>query len=353
MKIRGQAQSPASSTPGRTDLASTSPQDVFQPSAPEHSACVIRGEESLTTDEKEFVRSTVNQAVEFYGKHFGEVKRPVVLNVLDTKRALRTGYNIKDDTINFPPNEKGRRPALASKDIIVHEAFHALVAQTYPHLVSDKFTQEKEFVRLHESLADYFAHQLYPDKHFAEGLGEDGKPLRSFSNQRRISLSPGGHSQGNAITSYLLRHKVTPVQIRTFLESGDFSLDALGQVSPDLHKAFQHDAKFSLKDEVSNYPSSSVNKYWLNPNKPLKVHFEANDDLREAHPGLTVEWLRPSGIPSATFQFKQVAQNRFTVEASKPGAEKVLAIFRDNDEVIGSRPFYFGFKGDDNVKREP
>jgi hypothetical protein len=344
MKVRGQTNVKRLMPPHRESAEPTKLQDVFLQSEPQAQACVIHGKESLSGDQEKFVLSTLNEAVEFFGDHFGEVKRPLVVNVLDTKRSLRTGYSIKDDSINFPANDLGERPDLASRDILVHEAFHALVGQAYPHLVSEEHIQEREFVRLHEGLADYFAYQLSPDDSFAEGLGEGGKALRKFRNHRRISLSPGGHSQGNAITSYLLEHGVTPVQVRSFLEGADFSLEALGKVSPELGQAFQDDAELSLRDKVSNYPSSSIRKYWISKDKPLEVSFEANPNLREAHPELQIEWVRPSGIPSTTFHFEQVETHQFVVEPLAEGAEKVLAVFRDGEEVIGSRPFYFGAK---------
>ncbi|MFA5508743.1 MAG: hypothetical protein WC314_27015 [Vulcanimicrobiota bacterium] len=307
------------------------------------SACLIEGEETLSSEQRHFIKATIDRAVGFFAEHFGEVKRPLVLRVHDTQRSLRTGYSVKGDTINFPPDDRGNRPALDSPDILVHEAFHALVAQAYPHLMESRHVNEPEFVRLHEGLADYFTHLLYPDREFAEGLGPGGKPLRVFRNHRRVSLSPGGHSQGNAITSYLLQHKVSPEQVRGFLQGAEFSLEAMGHISPELQRSLRHDASMSLTDTVSNYPASTLRKYRLNPGTPLEIAFEPNESLQRSHPDLQIEWLRPSGMPSQTFTFQEVESHRFSVSAEPgAGAEKVIAVFRDGEEIIGSRPFYFG-----------
>jgi len=349
MKVHGKTVAAGNSRPDkkRPKQPETVPDeqvDSYEITGTGDSSCIIKGESSLSPQQKRFIRSTIHKAVQFFAGNFGEVKRPLVLSVLDTGDVLRTGYHVKDDVINFPPDEKGRRPALDSADILVHEAFHALVAQAYPQLTADQYVNESEYVRLHEGLADYFTHQLYPDESFAEGLGEGGKPLRNYRNRRRVSLSPGGHSQGNALTSYLLDNQVTPDQVRGFLEDGDFSLRGLAQISPKLDRALQLDASLSLKDKVANYPASDLRKYWLEEGKPLEVAFEANQSLQETHPNLSIEWLRPSGFPSKTFVFDETEPNRFRVEPKGHGAEKVLAVFRDGQEIIGSRPFYFGSK---------
>ena len=348
MKVHGQPTPPRRLPAKKSKPEVSNPKvedaaDSYQSSKQSFPSCIIQGEETLPPEQRQFIRSTIDRAVTYFSENFGEVKRPLTLVVHDTKRALRAGYSIKDESINFPPDDSGTRPALNSPDILVHEAFHALVAQAYPHLTQGSFAEEREYVRLHEGLADYFAHQLYPDEEFAEGLGPDGKALRKFRNSRRISLSPGGHSQGNAITSYLLEHKVTPAQVRGFLQGESFSLGALGQVSPELDKALKHDAKLSLKDRVSNYPVSSLRKYRLEQGKPLEVKFEANERLRESHPNLRVEWLNSSGLPSKTFTFEEVEPLQFQIlPQTQEGAEKVLAVFRDGEEVIGSRPYYLG-----------
>lgn len=337
----------AHSRPPRASTSEQSTSDAFSQSPVEARDVIpvfrILGSEVLTPQETLFLQRSVETAVSFFQKHFGDVTRPVTLNVEGAEGSLRTGFHIPTDTINFPADSLGERTGLNSRDIIAHEVFHALTLQSYPHLCSKELTTQSEFVRLHEGLADYFTHQLYPDPAFAEDARQDGKPLREYRNARKISLSPGGHAQGNAITSYLLKHKIEPTQIRDFLAGEEFSLDALGKLSPDLEADLKRDASLHLADVVSNYPESSLRKYRIQQGKPLLVRFEANDALREDHPSLQIEWVKPSGLPAEFFVVEQTGEAAFEIEASgSSGAEKLVAVFKDGEDVIGARPFYFG-----------
>lgn len=303
--------------------------------------CELRGAGFLSSEKAESIKSIVNKAVHYFQAHFGTVHHPVVVD-LEPDGALRTGFNVVDNAVHFPANEKGEYEDLDSKDIITHEVFHALTLQSYPAYCTDKKLTEPEFVRLHEGLADYFTHQLYPDAHFAEDRNSSGRPLRSYRNDRRVELSAGGHAQGNAITSYLLKHDVRPSEVRDFLESGEFTLESLGKVSPTLSEDLALDAKLTLSHRAENYPQSTLNRYRLEDDKPLNLNFESSRELARLHPNLSIQWVRPSGMPSATFRFEPTGPHHFTVtNDGKEGAEKVLALFKDGDRLLGARPFYF------------
>ena len=322
-------------------LAQKQPQGA-KTSEPVDTFCEIRGESTLSPDQAGFVRQTVDRAVRYFQDNFGEVQEPVVVDV-DPGKALRTGFNIPDRAIHFPPNELGVKAGLDSKDIITHEVFHALTLQAYPQYCTDEKTKASKYVRLHEGLADYFTHQLYPDEHFAEDREGGTEPLRSYRNARRLSLSAGAHAQGNAITSYLLKHQVTPTEIKEFLQHGDFTVESLAEVNPELRQDLKLDASLKLDQEVSNYPQSSLNRYRLEQGKPLELHFKPNDALLKEYPHLSVEWVRPSGMPSQTFVFDPHGERDFSVTSNSPdGSEKVLALFKDGEDLLGARPFYLG-----------
>jgi hypothetical protein len=272
------------------------------------------------------------------------------LEVGEGASGLRTGFNFETDTICFPENSSVRNGGLDSVDVITHEVFHALTFQSYPELFSGSRATAKESVRLHEALADYFTYQLYPDEHFGENYHTEKPHLRRYRNRRRVSLSPGAHSQGNAITSYLLKHEVEPSQIREFLSRGDFTLKGLQKSSPELQGELKRDASFSFKDTVSNYPPSSLRRYRIEPQRPLEVSFKANDPLKKAHPNLSVEWVNPQGYPSRGYLIEGDG-DRFTVEPrGDADPEKVIAVFRDGEDVVGARPFYFGPAFDETHK---
>lgn len=324
-----------------TPLAQPKPHQA-EVSEPVDSFCEIRGENTLTPQEAGFVRHTVDRAVRYFQENFGEVREPVVVDV-DPGKALRAGFNIPDKAIHFPPNDQGVKAGLDSQDVITHEVFHALTLQAYPQYCTEEKTKATEYVRLHEGLADYFTHQLYPDDQFAEDREGGSEPLRSYRNARRLSLSAGAHAQGNAITSYLLKHHVTPSEVKEFLQHGDFTVESLAGVNPSLQQDLALDASLKLDQEVANYPESSLNRYRLEQGKPLEVHFEPNAALLKEYPHLSVEWVRPTGLPSETFVFEPHGERDFSVTSSSPdGSEKVLALFKDGDNLLGARPFYFG-----------
>lgn len=323
-----------------TPLAPPKPQEATS-SEPVDTFCLIRGESTLSPEQAGFVRQTVDRAVHYFRDNFGQVKEPVVVDV-DPQQALRSGFNIPDQAIHFPPNNKGVQEGLNSKDIITHEVFHALTLQAYPECCEAEKATAPEYVRLHEGLADYFTHQLYPDEHFAEDRGSGNEPLRTYRNARRLSLSEGGHAQGNAITSYLLKHHVTPDEVKEFLQNGDFTVDSLARVNTELEKDLALDASLKLDQKVTNYPESPLNRYRLEQGKPLELHFEPNAALLKEYPQLSVEWVRPTGMPSETFVFKPHGDRDFSVTSNSPeGAEKVLALFKDGEKLLGARPFYF------------
>lgn len=332
-------------------LIHAKPNALSARSVPEHTSqaptdsepvdfCHLQGSESLSPERVQAIKATVNRAVEFFRENFGQVHQPVVID-LKPEKALRTGFNVSEQAVHFPSNQSGESEDLNSQDIMTHEVFHALTHQSYPeYCQGDKLTNP-EFVRIHEGLADYFTHQLYPDAHFAEDRTASGEPLRSYRNDRRVSLSAGGHAQGNAITSYLLKHEIQPSQIRRFLESGDFSLDSLARVSQDLAEELAFDASLELTHQATNYPESHLNRYRLEEGKPLQLQFEANETLRALHPNLSIEWVRPTGESSSLLNFEESGDGEVSVSARQDGTEKVLALFKDGEALIGARPFYF------------
>lgn len=289
------------------------------------------------------MRETAARAVQFFQQNFGQVSRPVAIDVEYTEFALRPGFRAQDDVVNFPANAQGFRPELGSRDIITHEVFHALMHQAYPQYSEPDKIRGSDFVRLHEGLADYFTHLLYPDDSFGEDRTGNSNPLRYYRNDRRVSLSPGGHAQGNAITSYLIKNQVSPAQIRGFLEGGQFTLEALAAVDEGLSADLKLDQTFELQDQIFNYQSSVLHRYWLEQGRPLGVSFQSNEALSAAHPELRVRWVNPSGFPVSKFEIRAQQDGSFQITPlAESGTEKVIALFEEGDRLLGSRPFYFG-----------
>ena len=298
----------------------------------------IIGAEELPAETLQKLQSTASRAVQFFEGHFGSVAGPVKLDVRAGQQAMRTGYNPTTDTVCFPRLRQIKNSGLDSVDIINHEIFHALVSQSYP--MTSK--QDLESTRMHEALADYFAYQLNPDESFGENFLVDKAQLRSYRNDLELSLTSGPHAQGNAITSLLLKHDISPEQIHEFLQRGDFSVAGLGALSSPLQSDLARDASFELAEHIGDYPPSALRRYRIIDEQPLQLTFKANDSLKQVHPNLQVRWVTPEGLPSQHYRITSSGTDSFSIEKSADvNVEKMLAMFYDGEALVGSRPFYF------------
>lgn len=335
------------------------PLERFQSSAPEPAviappeggasagAVVIEAEAGISQESIHKLRLLAERAISHFAQHFGPVTQPLRFQV--GNGALRAGYNLVDDVISLPQLGNVVNAGLDSADIINHEIFHALVLDAYPRLPSSE-DGVAGAVRLHESLADYFAHSLEPDPHFGEGYYIGQPYVRRYRTDLRLNLAAGAHAQGNALTTLLLEHGVTHQEVRSFLESGDFQLEALGKASPHLLPALQNELQLEVSDRVvsDGYSHSPKGRYWLEQ-APLELSFVPNPRVLEEHPGFHVVWCDTDGQPSPGFVFEEIAPHTFSITGlAGAGTEKVIARFCDGDKVIGFRPFYFGIRGDES-----
>ena len=298
----------------------------------------ISGSQQVSPEQLRRLRGTAERAVDFFEQNFGPVQNPLKID-LDPE-TLSTGYDLERDSIGFPQAGNLINRGLDSEDVIDHEIFHALVARRFPHTSTPEAMGSPDGTRLHEGLADFFAYKLNPDQHFGENYRSDKAYLRDYHNDLCISLSPGSHAQGNAITANLLRSGVELAQIREFLQGGDFSLRGLQAVSPRLKDNLQRDGLFGV-DQLSNYPESALKRYRIEPDRPLQLEFRPNPDLLQAHPDFRVAWSAMEGLPSREFVIRSLDQRRFEVAAtpqSRP--EKLLAVFYDGQRQIGCQPYY-------------
>lgn len=300
----------------------------------------IQGAQQISGEQLQHLRQRAQRAVKFFEENFGPISQPLKID-LEAKETLSTGYNAETAVVSFPPAANLIERGLESVDVVDHEIFHALVAQRFPATNTEQALNSPEGQSLHEGLADYFAYKMNPDPLFGENFRKDKDYLRRYENDLTISLSPGSHAQGNALTAHLLREQVELPEIRDFLQAGDFRLEALAQVTPKLKVALERDASFSIEQQIGHYPSSKLNRYRIQPGKPLEVNFEPNPSLLQAHPNFRVDWTTMEGIPSQHYTIKSADGRHFQIDssqASKP--EKLLARYYDDDRLIGSQPYY-------------
>ncbi len=304
----------------------------------------IQGAGKVSGEQLQRLRQRAEKAVDFFEENFGPVSQPLKID-LEAKGTLSTGYNADTATISFPEARNLVDRGMESVDVVDHEIFHALVAQQFPASGAPEALNSPEGQMLHEGLADYFAYKMNPDSHFGENYRKDRDYLRSYHNDLTVSLSPGSHARGNALTAHLLREQVELPQIREFLQSGDFRLSALQEVSPRLKAALVRDASFAVRDQVGPYPPSAINRYRIRPDQPLEVNFQPNAALVEAHPNFRVDWSTVEGLPSQHYSIQSPDGRSFLV-ASKPESqpEKLVARYYDGQRLIGSEPYYLSAK---------
>lgn len=305
----------------------------------------IQGAERISADQLQRLRQRAQRALDFFEENLGEVSQPLKIDV-HAENTLSTGYNAETDTINFPEARNLMDRGLESVDVVDHEIFHALVAQRFPASSTPKALNSLEGQRLHEGLADYFAYKMNPDPLFGENYRKDQDYLRSYQNDLTISLAPGGHAQGNALTAHLLRAGVELPQVREFLESGTFELGALARTSPSLQAALERDASFAVEHQVHPYPPSAIQRYRIQPGQPLEVDFLPNQALQQAHPNFRVDWSTMQGQPSRHYQIEKGPDGQsFQVNATAESQpEKLLARYFDGEKLLGSKPFYLSAK---------
>lgn len=309
-----------------------------------HSRIQFSVSEDISAESLNRLNMIVEQALKFFELKFYQILEPVEIRVGSKSSALRTGYDFKDGSLNFPEIENIENFGLNSIDVIHHELFHLLICRGFPKICVPELLTDQSVIRLHEALADYFAYKLNSDSHFGEHYFSSKKYIRNYDNDLTLSLTEGAHGDGNAIAKYLIKNKITLDQIKAFLASGRFDLNALSAISPELDTDIRQDLTYILDEETSNYPLSSKRKYRLVSENPLQLKFIANGSLQSAMPQLRIEWTDENGNLPTHFEIRSAANNlEFTV-SPLPGAksEKVIAVIYSQNKMIGYRAFYFG-----------
>ncbi|MBN9417006.1 MAG: hypothetical protein J0I12_16285 [Candidatus Eremiobacteraeota bacterium] len=304
----------------------------------------IRGGERIPGEQLQRLRQRAERAQDFFQENFGAVSQPLKID-LEAEAKFSTGYNSETDTISFPESRNLIERGIESVDVVDHEIFHALVAQRYPAANTPEALDSLEGQRLHEGLADFFAYKMNPDPLFGENYRKDRDYLRRYQTDMTISLAPGGHAQGNALTGHLLREEVELKDVRQFLESGKFTLEALAEVSPRLKEALEKDASFAVKQQVSGYPPSAIHRYRIQSGQPLKVDFQPNAALLAAHPDFRVDWSTMEGVPSRFYRIESQDGRNFQLSSNAESQpEKLLARYFDGERLLGSQPYYLSGK---------
>lgn len=289
----------------------------------------------------------LQSALAEYENHFPKVQETLEIRIGSSSKSLRTGYDFKENILNFPAIEGVNSFGLESADVIHHETFHFLTCRNFPYLCVPQLLKSKEALVLHEALADYFSYHLNPDQNFGDGYFSDGRSMRKYKNDLLFSLAEGPHAQGNALTKYLIQNNISLSEIATFLSHQNFLIEDLINLNPQLKKQVLKDIQIRIEENVQNYPASSIKKYRISNSTPLLLQFTPNQDLLTYAPNLEIIWVTESGQKSDSFNIQQKTTPAPNLEfevspLTNARSEKMIALITSNGKILGSRTYYFG-----------
>lgn len=295
----------------------------------------IVADEVMEPADRAALERELDRGIAAWRRHFGEIGRPPVVRV--GGGAMRAGYSAEKDEIGFPASGAVIARGLRSSDVILHELFHALCSQ-FPEARAAAAGDDDQRA-LHEALADLFAHRLNPDAHFGENYYTDRPHVRSYRSDFCYELAQGAHARGNALVSRLIETGYSLDDVAAFLKSGPFTREALlamkGAATPCLAGAQAP----AVDVEVRGYPASMLQKFVLEPGRPLELAFRADARFAEQLGALAVTWdpRELEGIDAT-----RVDAHSWRLEGSA-GAKPRKAVARLNagGRVVGFIPFYF------------
>lgn len=179
----------------------------------------IRNESGLELDLSCLKRELMD-SLRFYESVFGATADNAIKVVIERKLGS-AGYSVKQGRLRFTCNDRFINCGLSARDVIRHEAFHALFCNQYPFTCvrqEDQMARWKQSI-LHEGLADYFSYSMDPEdtqfgENFRVGLGFIRQILPTYD----LHLMAGKHGVGTAITSIFIRNRVEFAQIKAWMD---------------------------------------------------------------------------------------------------------------------------------------
>lgn len=277
----------------------------------------------------------MDRGIAAWRRHFGAIDHPPVVRV--GGGAMRAGYNAEKDEIGFPASGAVIARGVRSSDIVLHELFHALASQ-FPEARAAASGDDDQRA-IHEALADHFAHTLNPDAHFGENYYTDQPHVRSYHSDFCYELAQGAHARGNALVSRLIDAGYTLDDVAVFLKSRPFTRDALLAIRSASTPCLAATGAPQVDVEAKGYPASMLQKFVLEPGRPLELSFHPDAAFARELGPLDVSWHPPEldGIEAT-----QVGPTVWRLDG-RAGARPRKAVVRLNagGRVVGFIPFYF------------
>jgi len=266
---------------------------------------------------------------------------------IGSSECLRVGYNFVSHVVHFCNSKNVIQFGIASRDIVRHELFHAMVCNVRPEICTSLALNSEDIVASHEALADFFAYQLEPKECFGENFYSNQKCVRQYKTHFCYSLVDGPHKKGNALVNDLVMANLTLDRMQAaILQSTFLPSDILKTTGLKSSSCFDSVNAPQLNYEVSNYKKSALNKYWITPESPLLIDFKQSSSMTDLYSNVQIKWTTENGTDSKLFKASegQSATSFSIVPLSTPGIEKLIAQIFNEEELIGEVNFYFGIK---------
>lgn len=296
--------------------------------------------------ELSLLRPVIDEAIKDFETKVSALQGELQI-AIGSSECLRVGYNFISRVVHFCNSKNVIQFGIASRDIVRHELFHAMVCNVRPEICTPLALNSEDIVASHEALADFFAYQLEPKECFGENFYSNQKCVRQYKNHFCYSLVAGPHGKGNALVNELVLANLTLDRIQAaILQSTFLPADILKAAGLRSSSCFDPVNAPQLNYEVSNYKKSVLNKYWINPELPLLIDFKQNSSMTDLFSNVQIKWTTENGTDSKLFKVsKEQSVTSFSIlPLSTPGIEKLIAQIFNEGELIGEVTFYFGIK---------
>lgn len=296
-------------------------------------------DEPIPPADRAALEQTLARGIAAWRASVGAIEHPPVIHV--GGGAMRAGYSADRDEIGFPKTGEVIALGIRSRDVVLHELFHALAAQ-FPQARAAASGDDDQKA-LHEALADLFAHTLEPD----DAFGEDyyvGRPfVRRYHTDFCYALAQGPHAKGNALVSRLIDAHATLADVGRFLRERPFTRQALLELLHVDDPCFAESGAPGVGIEPRGYPASMLQRFVLEPGRPLELVFRPDAAFTRALGRLDVGWDagEVAGLSATRLADEgEAAVWRLQADGHLP-LRKAVARLLAHGKVTGFVPFYF------------
>ncbi len=165
------------------------------------------------------------EAEKAFAAHYASVER--VQYSENSVSCYRTGYHFDLQKILFCGSEYVRQGGIYSRDVVFHEAFHAMVCQLRPDWCQKAILQNPEAVAIHEALADFFARSFDSTIFFGENYYKSHPWIRPYDNSLCLGMASNAYHRAGAINAYWREQGFTLNSIREYIFAGELSFKSL------------------------------------------------------------------------------------------------------------------------------